>query len=281
MNNLLISVVIPLYNKEKTIEQSLHSVLRQKDCEFEIVVVDDGSTDNSVEQVKKINDTRVRLVSQKNGGPGAARNTGAKAAKGDWIVFLDADDELLPNALKSFAKAILAHPNIDIFDANKYILTGDNKILAYHPLKGYIKNPLKECFFSRILPGNGSSAFRRSFFLKNMYDERIRRFEDAELLIRQLSCAKVYSLKTPTLLFNRNFAEASRPRKNVMEDYFAYLDFSKGGFWRKMCVYRTFLEERELYPEYGKKHYAKMYKRYDWLLMYKLLNWLAKFLKKQ
>lgn len=48
-----------------------------------------------------------------------------------------------------------------------------------------------------------------------------------------------------------------------------------------MCVYRTFLEERELYPEYGKKHYAKMYKRYDWLLMYKLLNWLAKFLKKQ
>ena len=62
-NNPLISVVIPLYNKEKTIEQSLHSVLRQKDCEFEIVVVDDGSTDNSVEQVKKINDTRVRLVS--------------------------------------------------------------------------------------------------------------------------------------------------------------------------------------------------------------------------
>lgn len=90
----------------------------------------------------------------------------------------------------------------------------------------------------------------------------------------------MYSLNTPTLLFNRNFAEASRPRKNVMEDYFAYLDFSKGGFWRKMCVYRTFLEERELYPEYGKKYYAKMYKRYDWLLMYKLLNWLAKFLKK-
>ena len=63
----------------------------------------------------------------------------------------------------------------------------------------------------------------------------------------------------PTLLFNRNFAEASHPRKNVMEDYFAYLDFSKGGFWRKMCVYRTFLEERVLYLEYGKSHYSKMY----------------------
>lgn len=280
MNNLLISVVIPLYNKEKTIEQSLRSVLRQKGCEFEVIVVDDGSTDNSVEQVKKINNPKIKLVSQPNGGPGAARNTGAKAANGDWLVFLDADDELLPNALHTFSDFIKAYHDVDIFDAQKYIIMGDNKSLSYHPLKGYIKNPLKECFFSRILPGNGSSAFRRSFFLQNMYDERIRRFEDAELLIRQLSCAKVYSLKTPTLLFNRNFAEASRPRKNVMEDYFAYLDFSKGGFWRKMCVYRTFLEERELYPEYGKKHYAKMYKRYDWLLMYKLLNWLAKFLKK-
>lgn len=280
MNNLLISVVIPLYNKEKTIEQSLRSVLRQEGCEFEVVVVDDGSTDNSVEQVKKINNPKIKLVSQPNGGPGAARNTGAKAANGDWLVFLDADDELLPNALHTFSDFIKAYHDVDIFDAQKYIIMGDNKSLSYHPLKGYIKNPLKECFFSRILPGNGSSAFRRSFFLKNMYDERIRRFEDAELLIRQLSCAKVYSLKTPTLLFNRNFAEASRPRKNVMEDYFAYLDFSKGDFWRKMCVYRTFLEERELYPEYGKKHYAKMYKRYDWLLMYKLLNWLAKFLKK-
>lgn len=182
--------------------------------------------------------------------------------------------------MKGFADAILAHPNVDIFDANKYILVGSNKTLAYHPLKGYVKNPLKECFFSRILPGNGSSAFRRSFFMEHPYNATIRRFEDAEMLIRQLSCAKVYSLSFPTLLFNRNFAEASHPRKNVMEDYFAYLDFSKGGFWRKMCVYRTFLEERVLYPEYGKNHYAKMYKRYDWLIMYKLLNWIAKFLKK-
>ena len=279
-NNPLISVVIPLYNKEKTIEQSLNSVLQQKGCEFEVVVIDDGSTDNSVEQVKKINNPKIKLVSQPNGGPGAARNTGAKAANGDWLVFLDADDELLPNALQIFAEAMQSHPDVDIFDAKKYILIGDNKTLAFHPLKGYVKNPLKECFFSRILPGNGSSAFRRSFFLKYPYDERIRRFEDAELLVRQLSCARVYSLSGPTLLFNRNFAEASHPRKNVMEDYFAYLDFSTGSFWRKMCVYRTFLEERELYPEYGHQHYAKMYKRYDWLLLYKVLNWFGKYINK-
>lgn len=81
------------------------------------------------------------------------------------------------------------------------------------------------------------------------------------------------------MIVNCDFSAASHPRKDVMEDYFAYLDFSKGGFWRKMCVYRTFLEERELYPEFGKAHYAKMYKRYDWLLVYKLLNWFGKYFK--
>lgn len=280
MNKPLVSVVIPLYNKEKTIVGTLQSVLRQKGCEYEVVVVDDGSTDKSMEQVLTIQDDRVRFFSRSNGGPGSARNEGAKMAQGEWIVFLDADDELLPDALAVFAQAISSYENVDIFDANKYIIMGEHKTLAFHPLKGYVKNPLKECFFSRILPGNGSSAFRRSFFLKHPYDERIRRFEDAELLVRQLSCARVYSLSEPTLLFNRNFAEASHPRKDVMQDYFAYLDFSKGGFWRKMCVYRTFLEERELYPEYGHQHYAKMYRRYDWLLIYKLLNWFGKYINK-
>ena len=197
----------------------------------------------------------------------------------DWLVFLDADDELLPNALVTFAEVIEKHSDVDVFDANKIILIKENKTLQYHPLEGYVKNPLKACFFSKVMPGNGSSAFRKEFFLQQPYNDKIRRFEDAELLIRQLACARVYSLKTPTLLFNRNFAEASHPRKDVMEDYFAYLDFSKGGFWRKMCVYRTFLEERELYPEFGKVHYAKMYKRYDWLLVYKLLNWFGKYFK--
>ena len=280
MNKPLISVVIPLYNKEKTIVSTLQSVLQQKGCEYEVVVVDDGSTDKSMDQVSSIQDDRVRFFSKPNGGPGSARNEGAKMAEGEWIVFLDADDELLPDALAVFTQAIFSYENVDIFDANKYIIMGNQNTLAYHPLEGYVKNPLKACFFSKILPGNGCSAFRRSFFLEHPYDERIRRFEDAELLVRQLSCARVFSLQAPTLLFNRNFAEASHPRKDVMEDYFAYLDFSKGGFWRKMCVYRTFLEERVLYPEYGHQNYSKMYKRYDWLLVYKLLNWFGKFLNK-
>lgn len=274
-----ISVVIPLYNKEKSIAQSLKSVLSQTYTNFEIIVVDDGSTDKSVEEVKNIGDEKIKLFCKENGGPGSARNYGAQHALADWLVFLDADDELLENALSVFSEIIEKHDDIDIIDANKIILTGKSKQLNYHPLEGYVKNPLRECFFGKIMPGNGSSAFRKEFMLRNLYNEQIRRFEDAELLIRHLPEARVFSIKTPTLLFNRNFASASHPRKDVMEDYFAYLDFKKRGFWRKMCVYKTFLEERELYPEYGKEHYSSMYWRYDMLLTFKFLNLISALFK--
>lgn len=285
MNKILISVVIPLYNKEKTIKKTLNSILSQSYSNYEIVIVDDGSTDDSYSIVSNyiksdIEKLRIRLLQQENGGPSKARNTGAKHAQGEWIVFLDADDELLPDALNTFVSIIRKHPDYDIIDCNKYICYGNRRTLAVHPLEGKVKNALRECYFGRVMPGNGSSAFRREFMLKHLYDERIRRFEDAELLIRQLVVARVYSSKTPTLLFNRDFAEASKPRKNVKEDYFAYLDFKKGGFWRKMCVYRFFLGERGYYPEYSKEKYGKMYRRYDWLLIYKLLNWYSKFFKR-
>lgn len=274
-----ISVVIPLYNKEKSIAQSLKSVLDQTYTNFEIVVVDDGSTDKSVEVVKNIGDERIQLLSQPNAGPSKARNTGVKNSKGDWIVFLDADDELLPEALSIFTEIIVEHQDVDIIDCNRYVRRGEDEQLGFHPLEGYIKNPFKECYYGLVSPGEGRAAFRKTLLLKHPYNERIRRFEDAELIIRLLSDAKVYSSRKATMIVNCDFSAASHPRKDVMEDYFAYLDFSKGGFWRKMCVYRTFLEERELYPEFGKVHYAKMYKRYDWLLVYKLLNWFGKYFK--
>lgn len=272
MNKPKISVVIPLYNKEKSIARTIESILNQTLHDFELVIVDDGSTDNSVDIVRSFSDERIVLIQQKNAGPGAARNTGVRNAKADWIVFLDADDENLPDSLEFFAKMIDVHPEADIIDTGKYLRRGKELIKANHPIDGWVKNPMKECFFLRVLPGAGFSVFRKSLLARCPYNEKIRRFEDAELLLRLLDGAKVYSSKKITSIHDFNYAEASRPRKNVEEDYFAYLDFNTGGFWRKMCVYRTYLEERIEYPEAAMRLYGHMRYRYDWLIAFKLLN---------
>lgn len=97
----MISIVIPLYNKEKQIGLALQSVFQQTYQDFEIIIVDDGSTDQSAEVVKKSNDKRIKLFQQKNAGVSAARNQGVEIAQGEWIAFLDADDEWMPEYLET------------------------------------------------------------------------------------------------------------------------------------------------------------------------------------
>jgi GT2 family glycosyltransferase len=103
-----VSVIIPLYNKEKYIARAINSVLNQTHKNFEVIIVDDGSTDQGPYIVSSIQDPRVTLLRQKNRGPGAARNLGIKMSRGHLVAFLDADDEWLPDYL-NIAVDILEH----------------------------------------------------------------------------------------------------------------------------------------------------------------------------
>jgi len=96
-----VSVIIPLYNKEKYIERALRSVLAQEHQPLEIIIVDDGSTDDSAEKIRNFNDLRILLIKQENAGPGAARNAGLARARAKYVAFLDADDEWMPSFLKT------------------------------------------------------------------------------------------------------------------------------------------------------------------------------------
>lgn len=104
------SVVIPLYNKEPHIKRAINSVLTQKIQDFEIIIVDDGSTDKGAEVVKGFTDPRIRLIQQKNSGVSAARNRGIKEAKADLIAFLDADDEWTPNFMETVLRLRKKYP---------------------------------------------------------------------------------------------------------------------------------------------------------------------------
>ena len=124
----MFSVVIPLYNKEHTILRTLYSVLTQTYAEYEIIIVDDGSTDGSVALVEeRIDDPRLRIIKQSNQGVSVARNRGVGEAKYAHIAFLDADDEWLPSYLAKASEAIKEFPDAGMYCTpalHRSILTG-------------------------------------------------------------------------------------------------------------------------------------------------------------
>ena len=115
----MFSVIIPLYNKANYINKSVLSVLDQKFPDFELIIINDGSTDNSLEIAQKFNDHRIHIIDQKNIGVSTARNNGVKKAKYEFIAFLDADDWWAPDYLAEMSKLIKKYPDARLW-ASKY-----------------------------------------------------------------------------------------------------------------------------------------------------------------
>ncbi len=114
----MISVIIPLYNKEDYISTSIKSIFKQSYNDYEIIVVNDGSTDKSVDIAKAFNDERIRIFNKKNAGVAAARNKGIEEAKGEFITFLDADDEWNEDYLATQMDLVEKFPQCDVFATN-------------------------------------------------------------------------------------------------------------------------------------------------------------------
>lgn len=120
----MISIVIPLYNKESQIAKTLKAVLGQTFQDYEIIIINDGSTDNSVGEVKNFHDPRIRLINQDNAGVSAARNRGIQESKGRYVAFLDADDEWMPDYLENIHQLILKYSRCNVF-ACRYIFSDE------------------------------------------------------------------------------------------------------------------------------------------------------------
>ncbi|MFA5295892.1 MAG: glycosyltransferase family A protein [Methanoregulaceae archaeon] len=160
---VLVSVIIPLYNKKNYIGRTIQSVLDQTISDFEIIVIDDGSLDGSSDVVKSFHDNRIQLFWQKNQGVSAARNNGVRRASADFIAFLDADDEWLPNHLGTLLKLRNTYPDAGAFTTAYRILEASEKIrparyraIPAYPWEGLIPNYFKSAALGDS-PMNSSS----------------------------------------------------------------------------------------------------------------------------
>lgn len=180
------SVILPCYNRASFILKTVQSVQQQVHQHWELIIVNDGSTDETENIVRSITDARIKYVSISNSERGAARNCGIKLAKGDFICFLDSDDLLLPYHLSTATQFISAHPQATIFHQGYEIKSAHGKILfSSHHLSAILNRSLIR---NNVISPNG--IFLKNEIIKQHLFREERELagtEDYELWLR-LSC---------------------------------------------------------------------------------------------
>lgn len=186
---LLISIIVPIYNVEKHLEKCIASVLNTNMKNIELILINDGSTDNSLKLAKHFanSDNRIKLINKRNGGVSSARNLGLKNAVGKWIYFLDGDDYIDDNIFENLLP-ILNNIDYDIILGNYNCVNSNYKLIYSTKNNTFLKRGedlILDCGLWRHKIANMSSLFvKRSFLIKNniLFDECTKYAEDTEFL---------------------------------------------------------------------------------------------------
>jgi glycosyltransferase involved in cell wall biosynthesis len=286
-----ISVCIPLYNKEKYIKRAIESVLAQSKPADEIIIVDDGSTDESTKVVLGFNDDRIRLIQQKNSGEGATRNRAMKEAKNELLALLDADDEWKPDFLASIQNLVEMFPNCAAYASN-YDIVFPTKItsvvhrsLPPHPWKGVITNYFYHAQSGH--PFNSSSIVLKKQVVEklNGFPEGVNMSADTLFWIKLGMKYKIAYSSSPQSIYHQDIPDSAvkktvspypitakyiedallsnevpKPLINDLTDYIAYLKIQRS---YHLIITSRGVEAQNLLRSIGKN---KKYK-------YKILFW--------
>lgn len=224
----MVSVVIPLYNKESAIRQTIKSVLSQTYTDFELIVVDNASTDNSVREVQSIYDERIRLLSQPKKGVCAARNIGIIEARGEYVALLDADDIWDKDCLKELVQLTIDFPDAGLLGVN-YADIRRGKIFPYKQgvvddFRGFVDDYFGTshgdmyCSSSVIL-------CREMAMRVGLFDERMAYAEDLDFWYRMILSTKVVFYNKTLAFYNKD--ADNRVEKNIDTHFDIYkrMDF--------------------------------------------------------
>lgn len=230
MNNILFSIIIPTYNRAGFIGKTIQSLLNQTYPNFEIIVVDDGSTDNTEGVIANINDSRLHYYRKKNAERGAARNFGAKKAKGDYINFFDSDDLAYNNHLQEAYELFLKNINPEVFVLNYEIKNPSNKLIRQSPL---FKNINQQLIHGNLLSCNGV-FIRKDIALAHTFSE-IRELSASEDYLLWLQLASKFNfyhsnVKTSAIIEHDNRSVLTmNPEKLIIRKQFFIEELYKQG----------------------------------------------------
>lgn len=229
----LISVGIPFFNAEKFLSKAIESVISQSYDNWELLLLDDGSNDGSLEIAKRFeqHDNRVKVFSDgKNKGLGARLNELATLSNGEYIARMDADDIMHPKRLETQLQILKDNPNIDVLGTNAYVIDENDLVfgMRYRENSGLTK---VENFIHPTIMA------KKQWFIDNPYDEKAIRIEDAELWYRTKSFSNFMMTNDP-LLFYREFGSYYYPKYIKVIPSLIYLNnkYPLNKFWIRVLV---------------------------------------------
>lgn len=239
----MVSIIVPIYNSEKTIKKCLDSILNQTYKNIEVICVNDGSTDNSLEVLNEYlkKDNRIKIITKENGGVSSARNIGIENANGDYISFADSDDWLELNMIEELVNTIInkevdvvrcnyyidqnkKNPSFDIEMNNKKIK--DEKIIKC--IEKIIKNEINAYVHCLIV--------KKELALKtNLFDEEIVLMEDTLFYIDLFSkCQSIYFLDKNLYHYCTNFNSCTKNKENFVRNIYNIVLVNKK--MKKLCL---------------------------------------------
>jgi len=265
-----ITVVIPAYNASQYITETIQSVLQQTFTNWELIVVNDGSTDNTEDIVKRFSDdTRIKLISQKNGGVSAARNNGIRVAAGKYIAFLDADDYLLPGDLQVKYDVLSKNSLIDFVYSD--VIHCDDKMNDRFIQKGVEAGELfREALLwqKEVIPTLPSNVVVKKSILKGdlLFDENLSNCADRYMKI--MLAMNATGAYIPQALVKYRDSPGSMSKKIQLlehdEEYIAKMIIEKnivpaGSFRRKVIANMYFTVSGSWYKDAHKPMHAIKY----------------------
>jgi len=230
MKSTEFSIIIPLYNKEKHISKTLSSIKAQTYKNYEIVVIDDGSTDQSVSVISSMNIGNLSIYEQPNSGVSAARNYGIEKAQYEWIVFLDADDEIKPGYLSVLNQSIISFPDHRVFTAayEFYSHNSSNILPYFHGIPPRGESGLIENYFQSAIKGknviicSSTCVHKEVFETSGTFPEGYKRGEDLDFFFRIALNYKIVFHNSPLVIYHQNVAFSATSKLEHVQDIFPY-----------------------------------------------------------